>query len=159
MQKHQVQVKIYSKIHRKSQIDIINCLSHLWLQGILGWIILTIGLNIILDVPKPPTDVTASDMDSVSLTLSWKPPSYNGGTPITGYYVERRTGFNPRWVAVNRSAVHITRMEVSDLTKGREYSFRVIAENEAGLSQPSELAGPFKAQEPYGNCNTSLFIH
>ena len=102
------------------------------------------------DIPSPPTDVTADDIDSESLTLSWQPPRRDGGTPITGYYVERRTGFNPRWVAVNRSPVHITRMQVTDLTEGREYEFRGIGENEAGLSKPSELAGPFKAQEPYG---------
>lgn len=101
-------------------------------------------------MPGEPLAVTASDIDSSSLTLSWQPPSQDGGAPVTGYYVERRTGFNPRWVAVNRSPVHITKMDISDLTEGREYEFRVIAENEVGSSQPSAMAGPFKAQEPYG---------
>lgn len=114
-----------------------------------------------LDVPGAPTDLTASDIDATSLNLSWHAPKNNGGAEISGYYVERRTGFNPRWVAVNRNPVHIPALSIDDLTEGREYEFRVIAENEVGVSKPSETAGPFKAQEPYGKlckcCNLETF--
>lgn len=104
----------------------------------------------VTDLPGAPTDVTASNIHSTSLNLSWKAPARDGGAPVTGYYVERRTGMNPRWVAVNREPIHITSANISDLTQGREYEFRVMAENEVGNSKPSETAGPFKAQEPHG---------
>jgi len=84
------------------------------------------------------------------MTLSWKEPHKDGGAPITGYYVEKRTTYNPRWSAVNRQPTKLTRIEISDLSEGRDYEFRVMAENEVGLSEPSEKAGPVKAQEPYG---------
>lgn len=103
-----------------------------------------------VDLPSEPLAVTASDINSGSLVLSWKEPVKDGGAAISGYYVERRTGFNPRWAAVNRKPVHITKMNIDDLAEGREYEFRVVAENEVGISKPSEIAGPFKAQEPYG---------
>ena len=108
--------------------------------------------NLITDVPGAPTDVKAFDIDDSSLTLSWHPPKNNGGAEISGYYVERRTGFNPRWITVNRKLVHIPTLTMSDLIEGRDYEFRVIAENEVGMSKPSDTAGPYKAQEPYGEC-------
>lgn len=53
-------------------------------------------------------------------------------------------------MTVNREPVHITTLNVSDLSEGRDYEFRVMAENEVGIGQPSETAGPYKAQEPHG---------
>jgi len=33
---------------------------------------------------------------------------------------------------------------------GTEYEYRVLAENEAGISKPSDTTGVFVAKEPYG---------
>ena len=39
-------------------------------------------------------------------------------------------------------------MKVTGLTDGCEYEFRVIAENIAGLGQPSQASKPATAQDP-----------
>jgi len=51
---------------------------------------------------------------------------------------------------VNRDAVSRTQQTYSDLVEGTEYEYRVLAENEAGISKPSETTGVFVAKEPYG---------
>lgn len=102
------------------------------------------------DLPGPPTNVRATDVHSKSITISWSAPTKDGGAPIAGYYVERRTGLNPRWVAVNREPIHILTMLASDLSEGRQYEFRVTAENEVGIGKPSDVIGPLKAEEPHG---------
>jgi titin len=43
-----------------------------------------------------------------------------------------------------------TEIEMTDVKPGTEYEFRVIAENEAGLSEPSETSGVVKCKDPWG---------
>ena len=40
-------------------------------------------------------------------------------------------------------------MTFDDLIEGSEYNFQVCAENEAGVSKPSEATGTFVAKDPY----------
>ncbi len=41
-------------------------------------------------------------------------------------------------------------MELTDLREGDRYEFRVFAENQIGLSKPSESCMPFTAKSKYG---------
>lgn len=40
-------------------------------------------------------------------------------------------------------------IDIDDLVEGNDYSFKVRAENEAGLSPPADI-GPITAKIPYG---------
>jgi len=81
--------------------------------------------------------------------LSWKEPDFDGGSEVTGYYVERRQAFTSRWTKVNKTATTDTSLKISDLIEGDEYEFRVVAENAAGVSKPSDTTGSLIARDPY----------
>ena len=99
--------------------------------------------------PGAPRKVQVQDVGTSSCLLTWKAPEFDGGAEVTGYYVERLEGFSMRWAKVNKKAVKGTKLEVSDLVELTEYTFRVIAENEAGPGKPSEASGKVVAKDPY----------
>jgi predicted phage tail protein len=85
-----------------------------------------------------------------SCSLTWQEPESDGGSPITGYYIEKSTGYSSRFVKVTRDPITKTSKSFNDLVEGTEYEFRVLAENAAGISKPSETTGVFTAKDPFG---------
>nr|XP_029716085.1 twitchin isoform X7 [Aedes albopictus] len=69
--------------------------------------------------------------------LSWTPPASDGGSRITGYYVERRDIGGARWVKCNESNIPVTELTITNLIEGGVYEFRVYAVNNYGVSPPS----------------------
>ena len=43
-------------------------------------------------------EVTGSTKDSVS--IQWKAPADDGGSPVLGYFVERSLAASPRWIKI-----------------------------------------------------------
>ena len=84
------------------------------------------------------------------MTVTWTPPKSDGGSPITGYYVERKESTSTRWVKVNKQSVTETTLKVESLTEKSEYQFRVAAENKAGVGPASEPSDMYLAKPPYG---------
>ena len=82
--------------------------------------------------PNAPTNVTAV-AGSAQATVSWSAPSFNGGSPITGYTVTSDPDF--RTCTTNGA----TSCTVTGLSNGTAYTFTVIATNVNGDS-PSSLA-------------------
>lgn len=69
------------------------------------------------------------------VTLSWFPPSNDGGAPIAAYVVERRiTG---GWEKIGETSDW---QLVADANAGSLRSYRVIAVNKAGLASPASSA-------------------
>jgi hypothetical protein len=101
------------------------------------------------DKPGPPEAPTISDVHKVGCTVSWQPPKEDGGTPITGYHVERHLTTSDRWLKVNTGAVTELTYKVNDLVEGSEYEFRVSAENKVGVGPPSSPSKPFVAKDPF----------
>ena len=48
-------------------------------------------------VPGKPVDPQCDDTAKGSITLSWEPPTDDGGKPITGYVVEKRQHGSDKW--------------------------------------------------------------
>ena len=101
-------------------------------------------------VPGPPGAPTVSDVFKDSVRLSWAAPAADGGAPVTGYYVERRSSTAKRWVFVTREPVTATDCTVRDLYEDTVYEFRVTAENKMGTGPASEPSGPVTAHDPWG---------
>ena len=40
--------------------------------------------------PGPPRKLEVDEVGKSSCALTWKAPEFDGGSPITGYYVERK---------------------------------------------------------------------
>ncbi len=81
--------------------------------------------------------------------LSWSEPESDGGSPITGYVVEKRDRFSTLWTPVTKREIPDTSFTVSGLSEGMEYEFRVVAQNKAGPGKYSEATRPTVARPPY----------
>uniref|UniRef100_A0A3B4YIK0 Titin n=1 Tax=Seriola lalandi dorsalis TaxID=1841481 RepID=A0A3B4YIK0_SERLL len=103
----------------------------------------------VFERPGPPSDLSVDEVsaDFVSVSLSWNKPEYDGGAKITGYIVERKELPDSCWLKCNFTNLLDTSLEVTGLTEGEQYDFRVIAKNSAELfSAPSETTGPVTVQ-------------
>ena len=86
--------------------------------------------------PDPPTSFEAVAGDTI-VTLSWVAPSNNGGSTITKYHYKKKgTGSWPiAWIGIPNSGVDEANddsYEVTGLTNGNTYSFRLRAINFGG---------------------------
>jgi len=54
-----------------------------------------------LDPLGPPQSLHVENLTSSSCTLVWEPPSFDGGSEIKGYYIERSSGYSSRFVKVS----------------------------------------------------------
>jgi len=101
---------------------------------------------------NPPTNVKLSITSNSMLTVSWSPPTNNGGDDITSYIVEWDTvaDFNgvvskPNKDKVILDATKFSSYTITSLTEGRTYYVRVFAKNSANPSQPA-LTSPSSAK-------------
>lgn len=83
-------------------------------------------------VPIGPIEIYDATEDSVS--LKWLPPTYDGGSPITNYIVQKRETTTAHWVDVSSAVARCT-IKILKLHTGVEYQFRVRAENRLGISE------------------------
>lgn len=89
------------------------------------------------DAPNTPRvhEVTAS-----TAHISWHEPKDNG-SPILGYWIERKEVNSKHWTRVNRALLNSLEVKVTGLMEGLTYIFRVCAENLAGpgpFSDPTD---------------------
>jgi titin len=54
-----------------------------------------------------------------------------------------------RWIRVTKKSIAERSYSIDDLVEGSDYEFRVVAENAAGVGQPSETTGKFVAKNPF----------
>ncbi|MGI9132044.1 MAG: fibronectin type III domain-containing protein [Candidatus Nanopelagicaceae bacterium] len=80
--------------------------------------------------PTAPSSISASSGDTV-VNLSWGAPSSNGGLSITGYFIEKQEAGVWSTVISNTNSTSRT-YQVTGLTNGTTYSFRVSAINSFG---------------------------
>lgn len=99
-------------------------------------------------VEKPT--VTSVTVDS--MTVNWEEPEDDGGSPITGYWLERKETTGKRWTRVTRDPIRPMGLGesfvVSGLVEGSQYLFRVSAINAAGPGLASPPTDPIFARDP-----------
>lgn len=86
-------------------------------------------------------------MTKTSCKLTWAAPQTDGGSPVTGYHVEKYTG--TKWIRVTKKPITACTFSLDDLLEGTDNEFRVAAENAAGVGEPSESTGRFIAKDPF----------
>ena len=91
-------------------------------------------------IPSSPTDLTAT-AQLLKINLSWTAPSDNGGTPITGYMIERSTDSGNTWsMLVTNTGSTGTTYSDTNVQPLTTYTYRVSAINDVGTSDPSNTA-------------------
>src|SRR2546422_394115 len=98
----------------------------------------TIPATTPIATPSPPTGLTPTAVSSSQINLGWTPPSDNGGSPITGYKIERSTDGGSTWTTLVANTGS-TAASYSDtgLAHTTTYTYRVSAINSAGTGSPS----------------------
>lgn len=113
-----------------------------------------------LDVPGKPSAPKIEEVTKESCTLSWTAPESDGGTPITGYYVERATAGSSRWLRMTKQPVTDLTYRATDLVEDTQYEFRIVAVNKVGEGEPGPKSSPVLAKDPWSKFNerrTSLY--
>ncbi len=99
--------------------------------------------------PDPPINLRPGAISKTSIELLWNPPLSDGGSPITGYKIEKRNPKTFKWMPLEDAdnLPNKCSYTVNNLKEGTDYDFRVIAVNAAGDSDPSQPTGPITAKE------------
>ena len=105
----------------------------------------------VLDKPNKPKNLTVKLLDVGEVELTWDEPEDDGGSPLTGYCVEkceeRRAA---SWDEVCVMSFEERKALVTKLIDGAKYRFRVSAENKYGRSEPCESTEPLLIKSPFG---------
>lgn len=89
------------------------------------------------------TEFKALKTTKDSITLGWRKPISDGGSHVTAYILEQSEG-EEKWKQIMKSK-NISHT-ISELSDGKEYSFRVKALNESGEGPPTDLTVVAKDQ-------------
>ncbi|XP_032649634.1 neuronal cell adhesion molecule isoform X19 [Chelonoidis abingdonii] len=125
-----------------------TCVANTTLDSVSASAVLTV-----VDRPNPPFDLELTDQLERSIQLSWI-PGYDNKSPITNFVIEYEDGMHEPGVWHYQTEVLGTQTTVQlKLSPYVNYSFRVIAVNEIGRSQPSEASEQYltKAAKPDEN--------
>ncbi|XP_065318057.1 titin-like isoform X3 [Gordionus sp. m RMFG-2023] len=103
----------------------------------------------VIDLPGPPKGpLQISNANGISCTLKWEYPEYDGRSTIKNYYIEKFESDKKKWIHIGNAGDSLN-FDVTKLTPGQEYSFRVYSENVVGRSQvPLTLEGKFISKTP-----------
>lgn len=100
-------------------------------------------------VPNSPTSLTTNAISSSQINLSWIAPTNTGGTPITGYMIQKRDSCAGSFstLVANTSNTSTTYSNMG-LVNGTCYQYRVFAHNAVGTSMESNNATGTTLQNP-----------
>uniref|UniRef100_A0AAQ4RQF4 Myosin-binding protein C, slow-type n=1 Tax=Gasterosteus aculeatus aculeatus TaxID=481459 RepID=A0AAQ4RQF4_GASAC len=99
----------------------------------------------VVDIPDPPEAPLVPAVGGDWCSMIWEPPKYDGGSPILGYFIERKKKQSSRWMRLNFDQIKETSFEPKKMIEGVPYEVRIFAVNAIGVSKPSE---PSKAFTP-----------
>lgn len=102
-------------------------------------------------VPERPEDliITAVTKDSISVT--WRPPKYDGGSEVTKYILESRMIGRDNFTCVGGDDKLMDRkFTLSGLKDGSSHEFRVSAVNQVGQGKPSFATKPIQCKDELG---------
>lgn len=97
--------------------------------------------------------MVARDTTPTSTVITWREPSFDGGSPITGYTVEMKEPYSTRWTPANKEPIEETTFLVKRLKENENYQFRVVAHNLAGPGKPSQSVN-VTAKYPFGKTSS-----
>lgn len=115
----------------------------------------------VIAVPGMPAAPEIADKTKRSVTLSWSPPTKDGGSPIKGYIIEIQDEGSSDWLRINDPEnLHTTTdFTVPNLRELKRYKFRIVAVNDIGESLPSPSTAEVLLEDVHGKiCTTACII-
>ena len=91
-------------------------------------------------VPEAPADVGATAVGAGKLAVSWQEPPDDGGSPISGYKVQWKSGTQDYSFSREALVTNLTdlRRTISGLTNDESHTLRVLAYNDNGDGAAAE---------------------
>ncbi|XP_067906260.1 myosin-binding protein C, slow-type isoform X3 [Heterodontus francisci] len=102
----------------------------------------------VVDIPDAPAPPLVTEVGGDWCSMTWKPPDYDGSSPILGYIIERKKKQSSRWMRLNFDLCKEMTFEPKNMIEGIPYEVRVFAVNAIGMSQPSEPSKAFVPLAP-----------
>ena len=90
-------------------------------------------------VPSIPFEFTHTTSDAGSITLQWLPPVHEGGAMITGYHIYSKLDEESTWTQSDLISADNFSFTVDSLTADKRYALKIVAVNEKGLSEQSNI--------------------
>ena len=98
-----------------------------------------LSLEMVLEVPAPPTNLIASS--GLPIDLSWTAsPEPNPDMPVTHYSIEKSVNGGVTWSVLSANIGNVQNFIDSDVVIGSVYDYRVKAHNKVGDSIPSNIS-------------------
>ncbi|KAK4474841.1 hypothetical protein MN116_000743 [Schistosoma mekongi] len=107
---------------------------------------------IIHDRPQPPMSIEVTETRGEDwLEVKWERPASDGGLKLTRYVIERRVVAGGQttsvretnWTSAGQTGPYDDHLRIKNCIPGTVYSFRIFAENEIGMSDPTEIESPY----------------
>ena len=99
------------------------------------------------EAPSKPQSLSVSDVTSDSAKLSWKPPSDDGGAPVTKYVIKRRpAGGDAQFEVVCDVEAAQSQCVVPGLQEVTSYEFALEAYNSEGAGKLLVVESPVKTK-------------
>ena len=106
--------------------------------------------GVVLGAPSRPLGpLEVVDVRAKKATVKWNRPEDDGGSPITGYVLEKMDLDTGIWVPCGEVGPDQEEKVVEGLQAGKKYKFRVKAVNKEGASEPLESEKAVEAKNPY----------
>ena len=109
--------------------------------------------------PDPPTDLSADAVFSDTAELRWTAPANDGGSPITGYFIERNLNNTVFLTLVADTGNTLTAFSDTTLSARDNAQYRVSAINADGTSSPSDVASTTTATSEAQTITELLFTN
>ena len=71
---------------------------------------------LLVDPPGPPRNLQIENLTKTSCTLVWEKPSFDGGSKIIGYFVEKSTGYRYDYLIILNSKGPLHNVTTSRIT-------------------------------------------
>jgi hypothetical protein len=110
-----------------------------------------------MPVPGAPTDLSAESTNSTTAELRWTTPTDDGGSPITGYFIERNLNDAGFATLVADTASVLTAFSDTTLTARDNAVYRVSAINAIGTGASSDTASTTTATSEAQTIKELLF--
>ncbi|XP_029175732.1 Down syndrome cell adhesion molecule-like protein Dscam2 isoform X18 [Nylanderia fulva] len=115
---------------------------------------------IVQEVPEVPYGLKVLDKSGRSVQLSWAAP-YDGNSPIKRYVIEYKISKGSWDTDIDRVLVPGSQQNVAgvfNLRPATTYHLRIVAENEIGTSDPSDMVTIITAEEAPSGPPTSVKV-
>ncbi len=107
---------------------------------------------------KAPSRIRVIGITEESVTIEWNEPERTGGTPITGYVIEKRDVQSTVWTQVTIVTCKTTSYKIQYLHSKMSYYFRVAAENDEGTGAFVEMEEPVNPMRPKSKYCPLVFV-